>query len=166
MTRYTCNNFQANNGCGRVHTDLSSALACCARNKDAARMPVQGIERSEVEDDEFGTHRSWLFERWTQDIDRCLQKYAYKFMFVEAHPPVSCSSPNLREWSLLHALARNGTRNTLLGVIKDLQKRKGRIIDSQEEVGGYPKAKQTRRPLQVPEENIDAWLAEFTEEVE
>lgn len=123
MTRYTCNNFQANNGCGRVHADYSSALACCARNQDAARMPVDNIERSEVEDDACGNHRSWLFETWTSDIDRCMRQYAYRFMFVEAHPPVSCNSPNLRQWSMLHALARNGTRNTLLQVVKDLQRR-------------------------------------------
>jgi hypothetical protein len=38
---------------------------------------------------------------------------------------------------------------------------KGRIIDSQEQVGGYPKTAKTTRQLVVPRENIEAWLASF-----
>lgn len=38
---------------------------------------------------------------------------------------------------------------------------KGRIIDSQEQVGGYPHVAMTRRALSVPKD-VDAWLDSFT----
>jgi hypothetical protein len=51
-------------------------------------------------------------------------------------------------------------------IITDLKERKGRIIDSQTEVGGYPEQAMTRRPLNVPEEGIEAWLRTFSAQVE
>ena len=50
-------------------------------------------------------------------------------------------------------------------IIKDFQERKGRIIDSQDEVGGYPKYKSTSRKLDVPEKNVDAWLKQLADEL-
>jgi hypothetical protein len=47
-------------------------------------------------------------------------------------------------------------------VVRQVVEGKGRIIDSQEQVGGYPKPALTRRALAVPRENVDAWLASFT----
>ncbi|MDQ8199711.1 hypothetical protein QEH56_16230 [Pelagicoccus enzymogenes] len=38
----------------------------------------------------------------------------------------------------------------------------GRIIDSQSEVGGYPEYEPTYRKLDIPTQDIDAWLANFT----
>ena len=43
-------------------------------------------------------------------------------------------------------------------MIQDFLDRKGQILDSQDEVGGYPKYKATYRKLDVPQENIDNWL--------
>ena len=51
-------------------------------------------------------------------------------------------------------------------IIREFQQRKGRIIDSQDQVGGYPDHKQSLRKLNIPDNNIDQWLAEFTGEVE
>ncbi|MBT3290348.1 MAG: right-handed parallel beta-helix repeat-containing protein [Victivallales bacterium] len=51
-------------------------------------------------------------------------------------------------------------------IIRQFLAREGRIIDSQTEVGGYPKATMTRRALTVPETGIDAWLATFAAAVE
>ncbi len=51
-------------------------------------------------------------------------------------------------------------------IIRQLRERKGRIIDSQDDVGGYPKHAMTRRKLDVPEKNVDAWLAKMAQEVE
>ncbi len=51
-------------------------------------------------------------------------------------------------------------------IIRQLRERKGRIIDSQREVGGYPKHTPTRRKLDVPEQNVEAWLAEMARQVE
>lgn len=46
-------------------------------------------------------------------------------------------------------------------IIRDFQERKGRIIDSQEEVGGYPVMEETRHELTVPETRRRQWLAGF-----
>lgn len=42
----------------------------------------------------------------------------------------------------------------------------GTIINSQNDVGGYPKYKPAYRKLNVPKEGIDKWLAFYTNEVE
>jgi hypothetical protein len=51
-------------------------------------------------------------------------------------------------------------------IIADVRARKGKIIDSQDEVGGYPDYPMARRPLEVPEEGIEEWLASFVKEVQ
>lgn len=51
-------------------------------------------------------------------------------------------------------------------IIKDFLNRKGRIIDSQEQVGGYPEQTMTRRPLDVPDGNVQEWLDRFEAEVQ
>lgn len=51
-------------------------------------------------------------------------------------------------------------------IIRDFRQRKGRIIDSQDDVGGYPSPQPTRRKLSIPDNNIEQWLARFTAEVE
>ena len=51
-------------------------------------------------------------------------------------------------------------------IIRDFQERQGRIIDSQEEVGGYPEYAPTTRRLDIPKENTQAWLARLAAELE
>lgn len=51
-------------------------------------------------------------------------------------------------------------------ILRDFERRAGRIIDSQEQVGGYPKPVMTRRALSVPAAGVDAWLKRFAAEVE
>lgn len=51
-------------------------------------------------------------------------------------------------------------------IILEFQERRGRIIDSQDQVGGYPKSKATTRKLNVPEKNVEAWLSKFAKELE
>jgi hypothetical protein len=46
-------------------------------------------------------------------------------------------------------------------IVRQVREGKGKIIDSQEQVGGYPKAVMTTRKLNVPASGIDAWLAGF-----
>lgn len=47
-------------------------------------------------------------------------------------------------------------------IVSQVRAGQGRIIDSQEQVGGYPRAAMTVRKLTVPAEGLDAWLASFT----
>ncbi|MFW6107277.1 MAG: pectate lyase family protein [bacterium] len=66
-----------------------------------------------------------------------------------------------------HAGARPRDRDeTDRRIIRDLLGRKGRVIDTQDQVGGYPRHQPVRRKLDVPEEGVDAWLAEMAAEVE
>lgn len=51
-------------------------------------------------------------------------------------------------------------------IVDEIRKRRGRIIDSQDDVGGYPNLQMIKRPLDVPENNIKAWLDEMAREVE
>ena len=51
-------------------------------------------------------------------------------------------------------------------IIQDFPDRKGRIIDSQEEVGGYPDFEMTYRKFEIPEENIEGWLLKLTADIE
>lgn len=47
-------------------------------------------------------------------------------------------------------------------IIRQVVEGTGRVIDSQEQVGGYPQPAMTRRKLAVPAKGVEAWLAEFT----
>ena len=51
-------------------------------------------------------------------------------------------------------------------IIQDFLDKKGQILDSQDEVGGYPKHKATYRKLDVPEEDIDTWLMQLASELQ
>jgi len=51
-------------------------------------------------------------------------------------------------------------------IVRQFRESKGRIIDSQEQVGGYPKHEPTRRPLRVPRGDVDGWLAAHAARVE
>ena len=50
-------------------------------------------------------------------------------------------------------------------IIRDFLQGKGRLIDSQADVGGYPTPDKTERALQIPED-VDAWLGELAHELE
>ena len=51
-------------------------------------------------------------------------------------------------------------------IVNNLLERKGRIIDSQDDVGGYPVIEKRERKLDVPADNIEAWLKEHAAAVE
>lgn len=51
-------------------------------------------------------------------------------------------------------------------IIQDFLDKKGQILDSQDEVGGYPKYKAIYRKLEVPEEDIDSWLMQLASELQ
>ena len=44
--------------------------------------------------------------------------------------------------------------------------REGRIIHSQDEVGGYPQVAPVHRPLQIPDTGVAQWLAQLAAELE
>ena len=71
------------------------------------------------------------------------------------------------DYIVQHAGARPRDRDeTDKRIIREFQERKGRIIDSQEDVGGYPNYKMIIRRLSIPKDGIDAWLESFANELE
>ncbi len=71
------------------------------------------------------------------------------------------------EHTLTNAGARPADRDEVdRRIIRQFKQRKGRIIDSQEQVGGYPKPILTRRKLDIPDGDIESWLAKHASAVE
>ncbi|WP_437759947.1 pectate lyase family protein [Sorangium sp. So ce1389] len=68
---------------------------------------------------------------------------------------------------LAHAGARPRDRDEVdLRIIADVVSGGGMFVNSQEEVGGYPTAEPTSRPLVVPAEDIEGWLNRFADDLE
>ncbi|MHC4110082.1 MAG: hypothetical protein ACYSUY_03350 [Planctomycetota bacterium] len=71
------------------------------------------------------------------------------------------------EHTLKNAGARPADRDQVdRRIIRQFKQRKGRVIDSQEQVGGYPKPILTRRKLDLPDADIESWLAKHASAVE
>jgi hypothetical protein len=51
-------------------------------------------------------------------------------------------------------------------IIRQFEQRQGRMIDSQEEVGGYPRHRPSKRTLEVPQANRREWLAKLAADLE
>jgi hypothetical protein len=76
------------------------------------------------------------------------------------------SADEVTEFVLANAGARPSDRDEAdLRIIKDFREKGGRIIDSQDDVGGYPEVQMTLRKLDVPAENVEEWLAGMAREV-
>jgi hypothetical protein len=70
-------------------------------------------------------------------------------------------------WVIAHAGARPKDRDEVdKRIVRDFERREGRFIDSQDEVGGYPQVKPVRRVLNIPRQNVEAWLAKLAAELE
>ena len=73
------------------------------------------------------------------------------------------------EFVVRHAGARPLDRDAVdQRILSDFAARKGRFIDSQEEIGGYPKSAMTQRKLTIPAsaQEVAVWLAKFASELE
>ncbi len=73
----------------------------------------------------------------------------------------------VEQYILSNAGARPQERDKIdKRIIQDFRDRKGRIIDSQEEVGGYPNHEKTYRKIEIPEKDIEGWLLKLATELE
>jgi len=80
---------------------------------------------------------------------------------------IALPSNDVVEHVLRHAGARPADRDAVdKRIIQGVRDRTGRIIDSQDEVGGYPQVEMTRRKLAAPDSDIAAWLRRMASEVE
>ena len=70
------------------------------------------------------------------------------------------------EYVLKYAGARPAERDAVdRRLIEEFYNGTGKIINSQNEVGGYPVVEPTYRALDVPETGIEEWLESYTREV-
>ncbi|WP_437978486.1 right-handed parallel beta-helix repeat-containing protein [Sorangium sp. So ce295] len=68
---------------------------------------------------------------------------------------------------LAHAGARPRDRDEVdLRIVEDVLSGDGMFVNSQDEVGGYPTAAPTSRPLDAPTEDIEGWLDRLADEIE
>ena len=73
----------------------------------------------------------------------------------------------VKDFVLKNAGARPADRDPIdRRIIDSVQKGRGRIIDSQEEVGGYPDHKPVFRKLEIPQNRVQEWLDEWSGRVE
>ena len=71
-------------------------------------------------------------------------------------------STDVLAYVLHHAGARPRDRDdTDTRIIADVIAREGRVIDSQEQAGGYPSATTTRRVLTIPADSVQPWLEQM-----
>lgn len=68
----------------------------------------------------------------------------------------------VHDFVLANAGARPWDRDAVdRRIVQHVRNREGRIIHTQDEVGGYPDDTMTRRTLDVPEQGVDEWLHSF-----
>lgn len=76
-------------------------------------------------------------------------------------------SEDLLDYMVKNVGARPNDRDEIdRRIIQDLLDRSGEIIDSQEEVGGYPKHPESYHRLDIPEKDIESWLNKLARELE
>lgn len=67
---------------------------------------------------------------------------------------------------LKNAGSRPAERNSVdQRIVDDVKNKKGKVINSQNEVGGYPAKTITRRELQIPDKGIENWLESLSDEL-
>lgn len=87
-----------------------------------------------------------------------------KPIWIEGLPVIP--SADVPEYVLKWAGARPADRDEVdERLIREFYEGSGKIINSQDEVGGYPEAVPVYRVLNVPEDGIDEWLFGYTLEV-
>lgn len=77
------------------------------------------------------------------------------------------SSTEVLDYIVNHVGARPKERDAVdERIIQDFLNRKGKIIDSQGEVGGYPNYETTYRKLVIPENDVETWLSRLAKDLE
>jgi hypothetical protein len=75
-------------------------------------------------------------------------------------------SEKVVEYVVAHAGARPKDRDEVdRRLVREFQQRQGRFIDSQRDVGGYPRTAPVTRPLNIPQD-VDAWLRKLAADLE
>jgi hypothetical protein len=77
------------------------------------------------------------------------------------------ASDSVVDWVVAHAGARPKDRDAVdQRIVTDFMTGGGSFLNSQDEVGGYPTVEPTMRPLDVPADDVEGWLARLAAELE
>ena len=144
--------------------------------RDMNALDQNAVIREHVTDPWTAPHML-IFKRWSgRDINPLYAK--------RDKPPIEVSglqikpSAEVRDWVLQNAGARPADRDPVdARIIRQVRQRTGRIIQSQDDVGGWPDLPEKRRELTIPENpggdddgdgytNLEEWLHAFAAEVE
>ncbi len=116
---------------------------------------------------------AYLNDNLVLDLNNKPMPDRYGSIRVLASPPFwpdgirALPAAEAEAYVLRHAGARPRFRDAIdQRIVDSVVQRSGRIIDSQNEVGGYPKPAASRQELTVPATDVASWLARFTEAVE
>ncbi|MFP6583636.1 MAG: right-handed parallel beta-helix repeat-containing protein [Candidatus Hydrogenedentota bacterium] len=116
----------------------------------------------------------YMHDNVAWDQNGVAAEIAYAIVVELDEPPlwpeglVSRLSSDTTEWVLQNVGARPGDRDPIdARIVATVRDRTGGIIDSQDDVGGYPSYSPTTRRLRVPEDPkvVDVWLASFSKAV-
>ena len=83
--------------------------------------------------------------------------------FIQTSRHKALSSNKVAASVLKNAGARPKTRDAIdQRIVDDVIQGNGKVINSQNEVGGYPQYEATRHTLSVPTKNIEKWLEKLS----
>ncbi|OVE83621.1 hypothetical protein B2G88_14410 [Natronolimnobius baerhuensis] len=95
---------------------------------------------------------------WQLESDRIDEYWPADFMPIDGDP---------YDQVRLHAGARPADRTEIdERILADVENRTGTIIDSQDDVGGYPDLESATRDLEIPDGDVTNWLVQHTRAVE
>lgn len=107
-------------------------------------------------------------DRQGNKTDRILspESEEMKAPFIQSDRYKPIASGDVAASVLKNAGSRPKTRDAVdQRIVDDVKKGGGKVLNSQEEVGGYPHREATRRQLSVPAKNIEKWLEKLSDEL-
>jgi len=111
--------------------------------------------------DRDGDPVALLPERYEENVEWLSEKPAWP---EDLHP---LPAADVLDYVLARAGARPNDRDEAdRRVVQSVRDGDGGVIDSQEDVGGYPEAEMSTRELDIPSEGVQEWLDELARELE
>ena len=112
-----------------------------------------------------------MYDNVAWDQNGVAAEIVYESVVQLDEPPVwpeglvSRPSSDTTDWVLENAGSRPGDRDPIdARIVATVRNNTGGLIDSQDEVGGYPSPAPTYRALTIPND-VDAWLDSFSKAV-
>ena len=173
---YTPAEWQRMEGIATIALDEDQMPDYIGKPRDMSSLDRNGVVRDHVTDPWTAPHM-YILKKWMgRDNDPLYVK--------REQPPIEVPglrirpSAEVREWVLKNAGARPADRDPVdARIVRQVSERTGRIIESQEDVAGWPELASNRHELTIPENpdgdddgdgytNLEEWLHAFADLVE